>query len=266
MRLFAFDIDDTLIPRSQKDIPLKEREAINSLLKQGDVITLASGRPFCSLHAFLSSFSEGKKYIIVANGGALLDYDGKIIDAHYIGLKDIYHLRDEYENDNVSIYGTCIGDEIVTFKNDKWIAHEIEANHIPLSKIFVLTGKNDPDVHPLKCMIAADPEYSSKIVFSNYDKEHFSIVRSTPFFLEVVPKGCSKGSQIETLRQYLHIDKKDVYCFGDSGNDVSMLGMFNGVALGNATEDAKKASKIITKNCEEDGVYYALHDILHFID
>ena len=265
MRIFAFDIDDTLIPRSQKDIPLKEREAINALLKNGDVVTLASGRPFCSLHGFLSSFVEGKKYIIIANGGALLSYDGKIIDAHYIGLKDIYHLRDEYENDNVSIYGTCLNDEIVTFKNDKWIAHEIEANHIPLSKIFVLTGKKDPDVHPLKCMIASDPIYSSKIVFSSYDKEHFSIVRSTPFFLEVVPKNCSKGSQIEVLRNYLHVDKKDVYCFGDSGNDVSMLSMFNGVAPANSTPDALKAAKIKTKSCLEDGVYYALHDILHFI-
>jgi Cof subfamily protein (haloacid dehalogenase superfamily) len=266
MRLFAFDIDDTILPRSKSEIPFLERKALNALLAQGDVVTLASGRPFCSLHAFLSSFVEGKKYIIIANGGALLSYSGEIIDAHYIGLKDIYHLKDEYENDNVSIYGTCLNDEIVTFKKDKWINHEIEANHIPLSKIFVLTGKNDPDVHPLKCMIAADPEYSSKIVFSNYDKEYFSIVRSTPFFLEVVPKNCSKGSQIEVLRKHLGIEKKDVYCFGDSGNDVSMLSMFNGVALGNSTPDALKVAKIITKNCEEDGVYYALHDILHFID
>ena len=59
-RLFAFDVDDTLIPRGETSIPSKEIDAINIRLDLGDALALASGRPFASLARYLASFTSGE--------------------------------------------------------------------------------------------------------------------------------------------------------------------------------------------------------------
>jgi len=48
--------------------------------------------------------------------------------------------------------------------------------------------------------------------------------------------------------------------FGDSGNDIPMLSTpgFFSVAMGNACEEAKKASRFVTKDCDKSGVAHAI--------
>ena len=66
------------------------------------------------------------------------------------------------------------------------------------------------------------------------------------------------------MRNYLNIEKESVYTFGDSGNDVKMIKDFNGVAMGNASEECKKVAKFVTKSVDENGVIYALDNFVKF--
>ena len=47
--------------------------------------------------------------------------------------------------------------------------------------------------------------------------------------------------------------------FGDGGNDITMLKCVgNGIAMGNATDDVKKAADYITDTVQNDGIISAL--------
>ena len=56
----------------------------------------------------------------------------------------------------------------------------------------------------------------------------------------------------------------EIMVFGDSLNDYSMLSMDFGatIAMENADAEVKKVCKYITKSNEEDGVAYAIEELL----
>lgn len=68
------------------------------------------------------------------------------------------------------------------------------------------------------------------------------------------------------LKEYIEslgYSMDEVMVFGDSENDQSMMKMdFVTVAMGNADEDIKRVSKYITKPNTEDGVAYAIEQML----
>ncbi len=266
MRLFVFDMDNTLIPRGEHDIHQASIDSLSKLLKQGDAVCFASGRPFCSLKYHLSQLPEGKKFAIVANGAALLDQNGEVISASLFPMDDFYRIADAYQNDNVTVYGYDTDSGLVVFREDEWTDLETFLNGIPKSDFhFADLKKRDAYFPLLKAMVAARPEISEKIVFPSEYYERYSINRSDPAFLEILPKGIDKGNRVEVLRQYLRIDKGDVFTFGDGDNDACMLAPYQGVAMGNAMPSAKKAAKYLTKGVMEEGVSYALTNILHVI-
>ena len=64
----------------------------------------------------------------------------------------------------------------------------------------------------------------------------------------------------------LKYQKENVFVFGDSGNDVSMIKRFkNSIAMGNGINEVKKHAKYITKSVDEAGVVYALKELLKVI-
>ena len=97
-------------------------------------------------------------------------------------------------------------------------------------------------------------------------KLKYSAVKSSKVFLEVTNKKANKGRGVEILRKHLQIDKNNVFVFGDSGNDISMIKKFkNSIAMGNAIDIVKRHARYVTKSVEEAGVAYALKEILRVI-
>ncbi|MFD1362353.1 HAD hydrolase family protein [Lentibacillus salinarum] len=61
------------------------------------------------------------------------------------------------------------------------------------------------------------------------------------------------------LIQRLQIPAQDIYAFGDSLNDIEMLqSVQNSVAMGNAPDIVKKAAASVTKDVNDDGIWYGL--------
>ena len=61
------------------------------------------------------------------------------------------------------------------------------------------------------------------------------------------------------LAEVLNIRIEDTICFGDSGNDSSMIELAGtGVAMGNANEELKGIADIITDNNNNDGLAKAI--------
>ncbi len=76
-------------------------------------------------------------------------------------------------------------------------------------------------------------------------------------------KDCNKGAGVKALADYLGIDKSEVICVGDEGNDKHMIEFAGlGVAMGNATEEIKSIAQYVTLSNEEDGVAHLIEKFI----
>jgi len=84
--------------------------------------------------------------------------------------------------------------------------------------------------------------------------------------IQLSGKGVSKLSAIEKICARFGLAPEETAVFGDDRNDVEMLSHCpNGVAMGNATAEVKAAAAYVTKGNDEDGVAFALREILQLI-
>ena len=83
------------------------------------------------------------------------------------------------------------------------------------------------------------------------------------FYYEFMAPGIDKGRALAGALPKLGIDASEVVAFGDGQNDVSMIEWAGvGVAMGNAVDEAKAASNMVTASNSDDGIALALEKIL----
>ena len=257
-RLFAFDVDDTLIPRGETSIPPKEIEAINHRLALGDAVALASGRPFASLARYLASFIPGEKYVIAFNGAIVYSLAGEVLYSETLSYADLYYVYSLYPDPKFDVYAYLRDGSIAAFKKGKYVQLEEEINRLPPSLILPPSPIGVDLTTPVaKVMIGADPDVSKTIVFHD---SRYDVTRSSPVFFEILHPGVDKAKGVGFVKEYAKA--QEAYCFGDELNDFGMVKAFHGVAMGNGVDQVKQAAEIVTKPCAEDGVSYALEHLL----
>ncbi|MCR4562071.1 MAG: Cof-type HAD-IIB family hydrolase [Bacilli bacterium] len=262
-RLFAFDIDGTLLP--DYEVPLSENlvRSLNTLLKEGDFICISTGRPYLGAEGILDSLIDGKKYVLGVNGSIVYDKEGKVLITNTFDDEYFYELLHRFEDrDDISVYSYHPDGRITYFKTSIATELEVRVNHVKEE----YAPKTCQHNQILKIIVAASKEVAATISFPKNETDTYEFTKSIPEFIEIMRKDVSKGNAIEGLRKQLGVKKEDVYCFGDGLNDVSMFERFTGIAMGNASKEVQKAAKYVTTPCAEDGVYYALKNILKVVD
>ncbi len=94
-------------------------------------------------------------------------------------------------------------------------------------------------------------------------KENVQVIQKKEWnglwYLELLPKGCSKGSAVEWVNRELGVLKENTMSFGDSENDIDMLEATGiSVALGNGVPALKKIADCVCEPLLEDGIYKEL--------
>ena len=75
--------------------------------------------------------------------------------------------------------------------------------------------------------------------------------------------GVNKAEGVDFVCGRLGILPSETMCIGDNNNDVSMIEYAGiGVAMEDGVEAAKKAADVITLGCNDDGVAFAIRQIL----
>lgn len=259
MKLFAFDVDGTLIDYNQ-NILSSTIDSVNTILEKGDYMVIASGRPFPGVKKYLDYFKDGKKFAICSNGALVCDNLGHKLYENGLkisDLKKIFNRYHEYIND-INIF-CFIDGKIGYLKDDKWIHSEARLNNTDILNLLASNYKDDKVIE--KVIIAGEKEVIDKIIIYDDLKRDYFVVRSSIFFYDFMHTGIDKSTGVNFLAKYLSIKKSDVYTFGDAENDLLMITNFNGVAMGNAVESVKKVAKFITTDVKEDGIKNAIEKI-----
>ena len=262
--LIALDLDGTLT-NSKKEVTKYTKDCLLRLQEAGAQIALASGRPTYGVtplaQELLLPRYEG--YILSYNGGKITACStGKTLFRQQLpdgAIPRLAALRDELSLELLTYEGTCI---ITEDPENPYVQKEAAINRMEVRKI---SSFADYVTFPVtKCLMVGEGSYLASVESYAAQQlgEDFSVYRSEPYFLEIVPQGIDKARSLERLLSSLSLKKENLLAFGDGYNDISMLRYAGlGVAMANASEEVKKAANRITLSNDEDGVARILEEL-----
>ncbi|MGB9679828.1 MAG: HAD family hydrolase [Thermoanaerobacteraceae bacterium] len=255
-KLFVTDADGSLLD-SKSQISERTIEAINKIISEGVIFTIATGRMHTSILPYAEKLNINAP-IISYNGALIKDvYTKKIYYYNPIQPEDaifaIRLLKDcgyqiNIYSDEV-LYVEKITDRV------KWYLsfNDVTVNAVGnLEEFIKSTGTGTAKLYALN-----DLENPVTIQPDAYDEiaKKLTISTSGGGHLEVNAKGVSKGNALKTLANMYNIKRDNVVAVGDNLNDLSMIEYAGlGVAMGNASELVKIKADYITKTNDEDGV------------
>lgn len=273
IKLFAFDIDGTLLDNKSK-APDSSIEALKKLDDAGIKVVLASGRVFSSVKYNQNLLNI--KGPIVATNGSLISLDGSDIYKTYPleedKLKQLYefcisnkldfHIYDDenYYTNRVNLekikhleidnnYGMNYQVNLI-YKNDP-ISYLIENNKKAVK--FQISGIDDNDLSRNEIVKILNNDFSDSLYITS---SGFSQ-------LEIGNENATKWSSIEEICEILGINKNEVAAIGDAHNDIPMVSNAElGFAMGNAKEELKEVADVIVADNESSGILEAVNYIL----
>lgn len=263
--IIVLDLDGTLTNREKKITP-HTKEVLMEAQERGKIVILASGRPTYGVVP-LARELHLEKY-----GGYILAYNGGII--MNCKTEEVVFSKQLPVGANSTIAQLAVdhGVDILTYEGDKIIASNAECPYTKLeSRINNLEIKQvesikDYVTFPVpKFLMTDDGDYLALVepkVKAALGK-NFSVYRSEPFFLEILPKGIDKAKSLERLLATLNIPKEQMIACGDGYNDLSMIQYAGlGVAMGNGVLPVRKAADYITLSNDEDGVAHVVEKFM----
>ena len=263
IKLVAVDIDGTLLTNDRKVTP-EVFEAVQEAKKQGVKVIIATGRPIPGVQPLLNELNlkEEGDYVITFNGGLVQDTStGENIITETMTYED--YLDIEFLSRKLDVHMHAITKQGIYTANrniGKYTVHESSLVNMP---IFYRTPEEMGDKEIIKMMYIDEPEVLDaaieKIPQEFFDK--YTIVKSTPFYLEFMNKKASKGHAIKHLAEKMGLTAEQTMAIGDAENDRAMLeAVGNPVVMENGTPELKEIAKYITKSNEESGVAHALRE------
>ncbi|UUD35614.1 HAD family hydrolase [Mycoplasmopsis caviae] len=259
--VFAFDLDGTLLTDGVNAHP-ETQDAIIKSYNQGHANIICTGRGLQKTLPLLKTI-KGINYFVCSNGALFYDVEKDYYRVLGEVDKSIFNELFDYANTNNLILTIDTPDF-----NGSWSKNS-DKNILPewVSKQNKLSDKNPHFLKPLSALTSVLNNPESKITqmairnpldSAQETTKHFQgrlkgkqkVFLTNSIYTDVNPLHTTKWYGLKTLLDYLKIDTHELYCFGDSGNDIEMLQNAHiGYAMGNGTNDAKLAAdKIIGSN------------------
>lgn len=258
IRLFASDMDGTLLP-SNHQVDELVKTAVEKIVNSGVYFATSTGR---DAHMSRISGLEDRIYCICMNGAYILGPSQKVLKIDAIDKAVVKQLLEEFEDIDLEfvspekIYTKQSKEKMMeTLKN---MPRPREENEIEVSQFFMenlvvsmhFDSTNEEILNADICKINAHlkPGLSYNRIYKFIENNQDKIVNAPcdKNLMEMTAYGVNKGNAVHWLAQYLNLKDEEVAVYGDGGNDLQMLSMFeHSYAPNNAIDDAKYAAKYI---------------------
>lgn len=248
-----FDIDGTLVSLKTKVYPPSALTAVEALRQCGVLCYVATGR---------SRFEIAEEHLLdgltfdgylTNNGQDAYAPDGTLLYGKPIDARDAAAILDWIEANDCACWMVSAEKSRMNFINER-VRIALEAIHTQA-----------PECGDLREMLQA-PVY--KLVLFLPHEEMAPVLalaphsRTTQWFdlgHDIISADGGKESAMREILARVGILPEECIAFGDSENDIQMLKAAGiGVAMGNATEEAKAAADYLTTDCDDDGILHAL--------
>lgn len=271
VKIIYLDIDGTLRDE-YKGIPSSAVLALEQCRKRKIQIIICTGRnPGSVQNDVMALQTDG----IISGGGCYIQYHGEEVFKEHFSMRVLkkvlsvaagwkLSLAMEAEQKIYMDYNAS-----VFYRND--FQHKIYGSSKAEQKILCIKNKisyeenfediksDTPKIHKI-CI------FGQQAAVERLEKELEQAAETVQkkkwadyWYLELLPKGCNKGSAVKKLNRRLGIAKRESMSFGDSENDIAMMEATGiAVAVGCCSLAVKKYASSICEPVMEDGIYKEL--------
>lgn len=258
-KLIVSDFDGTLIDDNQQVLP-EVRTAIKNYIDCGGVFAVCTGRMTCCI---LPRVREvGLKGLVVAYQGTVIaDIEsGKILKTGGISSENIAEICRNIKELGHPVNVYC-GDDLYTDipKDNKYLQmYEkivgINAKYVD-GDIAEYVLNNRLFCQKVAILVAHEEQAALYAELFRRLGDRFDVTCSAKVLIEISPLGDNKGEAVKFLANKFGIPIEKTVAAGDNLNDLSMIKVAGiGVAVGNATEDLKKAADFVSVSNNEGAI------------
>lgn len=265
IRLIGLDLDGTVF-NDQKQITPRTLAAIQAAAQKGVIVLPATGRPLSGLPPVFLSV-PGVEYALTSNGAAVTRLRDKTpILRQYLDPRQAliaFSILEEYPCMNgIFIGGTGYISRwghahIPDFALPNMVEYMRATRH-PVDDAAAFVREHAGEIEKFSiCM--NDPQAGREAWQRIAAATDLTITSSPDCTMEINASGVDKGQALLALAAQFGFGPQNVMACGDSGNDVAMLRKAGlGVAMANASEEAKQAADCLTDSNNDDGVAKAI--------
>ena len=253
-KMFVADFDGTL-GKAPNYISKNNLKAIKAYQEKGGNFVICTGRMLKSI-TVICKLNGLTGQVIAYQGGVIADVEsGEVIfdgGLDYKMSKEIVDaLSKEVETVLIYING-------VLYYNKRTPYSEI------YEKLCTITGREEPNLNGLleryktstKIMELCDEENVEPISKKIQEKfgDKILVNSGAKCLIEVINPEHSKGKAVKRLAEHYGIKEDEIITMGDSTNDITMIEVGYGIAVGDGNEELKKHAKEVTVEFEKDPV------------
>ena len=257
--LASMDIDGTLLDSAHR-LPSANREAVQFAAKNGAAICLMSARPPRAVFPIRDALGVDGP-LACGGGGLVLAGEKRLADSRLTRecTRAVLH-ETQARHIHLSIYRDL---DWLIAAEDEWSRAEaaitgIQPTVVPLETLFS-SGNAEAGAHKLLCM---GEKHKIDELIPVLEAKHLpmTLVRSKDEYLEVVPAGAGKDTAMRVLCEALGFTPAEVIALGDHDIDAPLLRAAGlGIAMGNASAEARAAADEVTASCDEDDTAHAIY-------
>ena len=267
IKLIAIDMDGTLL-NSKKELLEETKQYFKNFHNKNTeaLLVLCTGRPESGIRPYLKDlgYLEENHYVISQNGANIYESQtGKRVMDAFVDSKAIQKWIEFGKTHGISVMGAGV-DYYYSFDEDptEWMEFDVK---IVSGKLKRITTDDSLSTDFYKLLLLADEEQLNEFeTFIPQEwRNEFYVVRSQKYLIEVLTKGVNKAFGLEKLAKELNIQSSEIAAIGDAANDIEMLEYAGlAIAMGNASEEVKAVSDIVTDTNENNGVIKAIDQLI----
>lgn len=268
--IIVSDMDGTFLGIGARVIP-ENLEAIEYFKQNGGRFTFATGRTHHNIRKSISDVSRvANAPAITVNGACIYDFEKNAPALEYrLDNKRVIELVSYCRENLGGVALRCSTDYgFMTDKITGLIKKDFDSflsGECGIAKELSIDKWETEIMHKIVFRDEADRLLAVRQVLEPIFSEHFTFVTSSPRFLELNSKGCSKAIGVEYLKKIYSKEgsKAKIYAVGDYENDIEMLKAADVAACpDNAMDSVKNISHI--KLCHHDKG--AIADLIGILD
>lgn len=266
MKCVSLDLDGTLLD-SNHQITEESKETIRKLQQKGIEVIINTGRAYDDV-VKVAGINELNCPIVCVNGSVLFSKTGELLFEATLDVSNYKQLFSELKKLDVGIlvYTNHGGFPSTLPPLHKKSKEERETLFKEFNYDEILRKEN-LKVYKLIALVEYDELEKVELVKQTlaYNRE-ISMASSFPNNVEITSVEAHKGKALLRYASINNLQFQEIYAFGDGGNDLSQFEVATkSVAMANAPEEIKEKATIVTKSNDQDGVAYAIKDILQLI-
>ena len=212
MKVLASDFDGTLYVKD-KDVVIKNVEAIRRFMKQGNLFGIVTGRNYSNIKVLLNEYEIPYHYLICLDGAKIFDSMDYCFSTVSLTKEDIIQIIPVLEKYQFSYY---------------------------LDDGYNETNNMDDCVRVVG--IINNRRYEAqKVVDELVDLNFYAYLSSE--HINIINIKANKKEALEKLLVHADCYRKDLYVIGDSINDYEMLSSYHGAIMKEHSKELEKLGK-----------------------